>query len=61
MLLAMAFDHFVAMYSPLRYIIVLTPSLFLRWAWLLWLEGSTDDPLAHSAQQLPFCRNIVLS
>lgn len=62
MLLAMAFDHFVAICNPLRYIIVLTPSPIPQMGLAAVARGvALMIPLPILLQQLPFCRNIVLS
>uniref|UniRef100_A0A3Q2H2X3 Olfactory receptor family 51 subfamily AC member 9, pseudo n=1 Tax=Equus caballus TaxID=9796 RepID=A0A3Q2H2X3_HORSE len=49
-LLAMAFDHFVAIRNPLRYTMILTHSRVTLMA-----------PLPILLKRLPFCKNIILS
>ena len=62
MLLAMTFDHFVAICNPLCYIIVLTPSPITQMGLAAVARGvALMIPLPILLQQLPFCRNIVLS
>ena len=62
MLLAMAFDRFMAIHNPLRYTIVLTPSHITQMALAAVARGvALMMPLPILLQQLPFCRNIVLS
>ena len=62
MLLTMAFDHFVAICNPLHYTIVLTPSRITQMGLAAVARGTElMIPLAILLQQLPFCRNIVLS
>ncbi|XP_055278391.1 olfactory receptor 51I2-like [Moschus berezovskii] len=62
MLLAMAFDRFMAIRNPLRYIIVLTPSRITQMGLAAVARGvALMIPLPILLQQLPFCKNIVLS
>nr|XP_020765950.1 olfactory receptor 51I2-like [Odocoileus virginianus texanus] len=67
MLLAMAFDHFMAIRNPLRYTTALTPSRITQMGLAAMGLAAVAQgvalmmPLPILLQQLPFCRNIVLS
>ncbi|XP_070319201.1 olfactory receptor 51I2-like [Odocoileus virginianus] len=62
MLLAMAFDHFMAIRNPLCYTTALTPSRITQMGLAAVARGvALMIPLPILLQQLPFCRNIVLS
>ncbi|CAM9410023.1 unnamed protein product [Rangifer tarandus platyrhynchus] len=62
MLLAMAFDCFMAIRNPLHYTTVLTPSRITQMGLAAMARGvALMMPLPILLQQLPFCRNFVLS
>ncbi|XP_053415916.1 olfactory receptor 51I2-like [Nycticebus coucang] len=61
-LLAMAFDRFVAIHNPLCYTVILTRSRIAQMGLAATARGVTlMAPLPILLKRLPFCKNIVLS
>ncbi|XP_003781473.1 olfactory receptor 51I2-like [Otolemur garnettii] len=61
-LLAMAFDRFVAIHNPLRYTVILTRSRIAQMGMAATARGvALMAPLPILLKRLPFCKNIVLS
>ncbi|NXY77999.1 O51F2 protein, partial [Glareola pratincola] len=61
-LVAMAFDRFVAICYPLRYTSVLTSSLIMKAAGVIFMRGiCVVLPVAVLIKKMPFCRSRVLS
>ncbi|XP_012509778.1 PREDICTED: olfactory receptor 52B2-like [Propithecus coquereli] len=61
-LLAMAFDRFVAICTPLRYIAILTPMAIGKMTLAIWGRSiGTIFPIIFLLKRLPYCRtNIIL-
>nr|XP_008960625.3 olfactory receptor 51F2-like [Pan paniscus] len=60
-LLAMAFDHFIAICNPLRYATILTNSRIIKVGFAIVLRGTTAlVPLLLLLKRLSFCRSHVL-
>ncbi|XP_076970862.1 olfactory receptor 51A4-like [Tamandua tetradactyla] len=61
-LLAMAFDRFVAIRNPLLYTVVLTPSRIIAIGLAALIRGAVlMIPLPILLMQLPFCKDVILS
>lgn len=61
-LLAMAFDRFVAICNPLRYTVVLTHSRIIQMGLAAVARGvALMAPLPILLKRLPFCKNIILT
>ncbi|XP_020823396.1 olfactory receptor 51G2-like [Phascolarctos cinereus] len=61
-LLAMAFDRFVAIQNPLHYTMILTHPRIIRIGVVAVLKGvALMAPLPILLKRLPFCKNIILS
>ncbi|XP_049636558.1 olfactory receptor 51I2-like [Suncus etruscus] len=61
-LLAMAFDRFVAIRNPLRYTVVLTHSRIIQMGLAAVARGvALMAPLPILLKRLPFCKSIILS
>ncbi|NXE28264.1 O51E1 protein, partial [Ardeotis kori] len=61
-LVAMAFDRFVAICYPLRYASVLTSSLIMKAGGVIFMRGiCVVLPVAILIEKMPFCRSPVLS
>ncbi|XP_007956602.1 olfactory receptor 51A4-like [Orycteropus afer afer] len=61
-LLAMAFDRFVAIHNPLHYTVVLIPSRIIWMGLVAMARGvALMSPLPILLKKLPFCKGIILS
>uniref|UniRef100_A0A8D0UC65 Olfactory receptor n=1 Tax=Sus scrofa TaxID=9823 RepID=A0A8D0UC65_PIG len=60
-LLAMAFDRYVAICAPLRYTDVLTPSTIVKLTLAIWGRGiGTIFPIVFLLKRLPYCRTNII-
>lgn len=61
-LLAMAFDRFVAIRNPLHYTVILTPSWIIGIGFAVMIRDVVlMAPLPILLKRLPFCKNVILS
>ncbi|OBS75590.1 hypothetical protein A6R68_17959, partial [Neotoma lepida] len=61
-LLAMAFDRFIAIRNPLHYTVVLTPPRIIRMGLAAVVRGVVlMVPLPILLKRLPFCKGVILS
>lgn len=62
LLLAMAFDRYVAICNPLRYSIIMSKEVYVFMASASWFSGSINSVVQTSlAMRLPFCGNNVIN
>uniref|UniRef100_A0A4X2LRG8 Olfactory receptor n=1 Tax=Vombatus ursinus TaxID=29139 RepID=A0A4X2LRG8_VOMUR len=61
-LLAMAFDRYIAICNPLRYVIILTPARIIQFGLMMVLRGALImTPVLLLLKRLSFCNNNILS